>query len=219
MKRRLLAPLLALAIAGPAGAQQRWTGGAIVGAGWPAGTMGDYLGDARGFSMALRRPSAGLVGWRLEAGWMSFGTRTVQRTYNGNGTVPVNITSSARVMTVLGGPEATARLLGTRLRLGAHLGGAHVLTTGSALVPGTPTSAQRASTWPTVTWAAGLRAEASLPLGPLELGADLSFLQLGRTKFLREYNLPIGYISGIYLFPTPYAPAFTTAGLSLRVPL
>lgn len=206
-----------LAVAAPLAAQQRFTGGPVLRAAHPLGTMGEYLDNAAGFGFAFQPPGA--LPLRVEAGLLRFATRTAARTYNGQGTTPIDITSSARILLVVGGPQLSAGIAGLRIAAGLLGGAAHVSATGSTVLAGDPQQVQRANTYTTITWAGGVRGAVALPLGPSELAIDVAWLRLGETEFLREYNLPIGVISGIYLNPTPYPPAFVTAGLSLRVAL
>src|SRR5512138_2659654 len=92
-------------------AAQRWSGGPAVHWALPLATMGDYLGGGLGFSLVLRPPAGP---FRLETGWQRFGTRTAARQYLGKCCTTVDITSSARVFTLLGGAESGLDLGGTR---------------------------------------------------------------------------------------------------------
>lgn len=197
-------------------AQTRWSGGPLLRGAWATGTMGRYLGGGYGFGIALRPASHPIV---LEASLTRFGTRTVTRYYEGKSFTPVDIASSARFALVAAGPEFRLPVGFARLRISVQGGAAHALATGSTILPGDSAQVQRSGTYTTLTWAAMGRAALVKRLGTAELAFDAGVVQLGRTKFLREYNLPIGVISGIYLYPTPYAPLFWSAGASLRMPL
>lgn len=198
-------------------AQARWSGGPEIVYATPLKTMADYFGHGAGFGLALA-PSSGPLSLRIDASWTRFGERTVTRQLNGSGP-PIGITSSASIIQLLAGPEGALRLGGWRITAATQAGVGYVLSTGSTILPGDPAQVQRSNTYTTVTWAlaAGAGVGRRVGSGTLSLGA--AAVQLGEADFLREYNLPIGVISGIYLNPTPYAPLFTTLSATLTFPL
>lgn len=218
--------LAALAIAAtPAPAAAQWTVSPEVSLAGPLGTMGEYLGRGVGFGASIRagaRPLAGTpvpvrVNLRVQARWTHFGTRGVSRPWNGTGAA-IGIRSSANVALLTAGPELSAAVGPFRLGASAGAGGATVLATGSTTFAGDPNQVNRSNTWSTTTWAATVSVSASATVARrLQLMIEGSYVQTGRAKFLREYNLPIGYISGIYLNPTPYAPSFAAVSMGVRV--
>lgn len=91
------------------------------------------------------------------------------------------------------------------------------MSTGSTVFPGDPNQVNRSNTYNTATWAGLLSASAGMRISRVAVASvEGSYVQVGRSKFLREYNLPIGQISGIYLNPTPYAPSFATVSVAIR---
>ncbi len=218
--RQLTPIILALIVAAPAGAaaQARWSAAPGLHLAGPLGRMRGYFGGGAGFGMALRR-GEGRVALRTEASWTHFRARTVSRPLNGAGP-SIGITSTANIFLLLAGPEAAIRVGRFHLALGAEAGGTHLLSTGSTILPGDPAQVDRSNTYATLTWSAAAHASVRTRLAArMDLAIDVEAVQVGRSDFLREYNLPIGVISGIYLHPTPYAPALATARLSLLFPL
>jgi len=73
-----------------------------------------------------------------------------------------------------------------------------------------------------VTWAAAGGVTLALRLGSARSAPELDlsgrFVTAGETKFLREYNLPIGVISGLYAKPTPYRPSLAAVSLGVSLP-
>ena len=180
--------------------------------------MSDYFGNGAGFGVTLKPPSAAPLSLSFETSWTRFGDRTVTRQLNGSGP-PIGITSSANIVQMLAGPEAALRLAGWQLGA-ATLGGAgYVMSTGSTILPGDPAQVQRSNTYTTLTWALSARLSVAHRVGSGLLSLGAAAVQIGEADFLREYNLPIGIISGIYLNPTPYAPLFTTLSATLTFPL
>ena len=210
--------LVALA-ATPAALVAQWTVSPQVQAAAPLGTMGDYFGRGAGFGMTLRS-GPGPVRWRIQTSYTRFNPHTVIRGYNGNDNMPIFLTSGATLMTVVAGPEVAARVGRTRLAAGAGAGLVHVLASGSTRFTGDPPLVNRSNTFSSVTWAGQLYASVGRRVSPAaDILVEGSVAQLGRTKFLREFNLPIGQISGMYLNPTPYAPRLASVSLSLRFAL
>ena len=219
--RLTILPALALLLpAAPLAAQSRvaFTATPAIAVGFPAGTMAGYLGAAAGIALGIRR-GEGVVRLRGDLTWMHFGSRSISRAYNGTGPA-IGITSSANVMLAMGGPELSLRRGRMRAALGIEGGAAHVLATGSTVLPGDPAQVNRSNTYATLTWAAKARTAVSLRVGRrMDIVVEGAVVQLGKTEFLREYNLPIGVISGIYLNPAPYKPTFVYISAGLAVPL
>ena len=221
MKTRALplAILLALA-AGSAQAQSArgWTAAPGARAGFALGTMAEYLGTGYGMGIAFRGPPRPLR-FHGDVALTRFGARTVHRRLNGTGPF-IGITSNASVITMVAGPEAGLDLGGWRLGFGWDAGVTHVQSTGSTILAGDPSQVLRSNTYGSTTWAVAVRASGSHALSrQVALNAEASVTYLGQVDFLREYNLPIGVISGIYLYPTPYRPRFASAAISLVVGL
>ena len=211
------AALLVTAGAPAVPAQARWSGGPEIVYATPLETMADYFGHGAGFGLALA-PSSGPLSLRIDASWTRFGERTVTRQLNGSGP-PIDITSSANIIQALIGPEGALQLGGWRLTAATQAGAGYVLSTGSTILPGDPLLLNRSNTYTTLTWALSARAGVARRAGSGMISLGAAAVQLGEADFLREYNLPIGVISGIYLNPTPYAPLFWTVSLAVTFPL
>lgn len=207
-----LAPVLLLA--SPAFAQD-WSGGAQFYAATPVGTMDDYFSTGTGFGLVLHGPKK----LRFDGTWTHFGTTTVQRPLGGSGSVNVGIGSSAEIITVLAGPELEMPLETFRLTAAGQGGLGYVQSTGSTILPGDPQQVQRSNTYGTFTYSLAGRFGISHRLGSGRVALGYAFVFMGESDFLREYNLPIGVISGIYLNPTPYNPVFATWSVALTFPL
>jgi len=187
------------------------------------GTLGIYLKGGYGFGARIHSLAPGrLIGLRVDGEFLTFGARTVVRPYNGNGP-PIGITTGSRIFMATAGPELRRgwRRLGASIGVGA--GVAYFSNTGAVDGLGDPDRFRRANSYGHVTWALRGGAGASLRLGRspqsarLELGAQ--FVQSGPSPYLREYNLPYGVISGIYLYPTPVRPSFTVLSLGISTGL
>ena len=217
VRAAVLAAVVAIANSTLLPAQNRWSGGPEVLYAAPLKTMSDYFGNGAGFGLSLA-PSSGPLSLRIDASWTRFGDRTVTRQLNGSGP-PIGITSSANIVQTMLGPEGALQLGGWRVTAATQAGAGYVLSTGSTILPGDPARLQRSTTYTTLTWALAARAGVAHRLGSGSLALGVSAMQLGEADFLREYNLPIGIISGIYLNPTPYAPLFVTLSAALTFPL
>ena len=182
--------------------------------GVPLATMGRYLGRGMGAGITFYGPDRALR-LRGDVTYLHFGTRTVNRPLEGTGPL-IGITSSANVVIMSAGPQVGKALGGWRLAAGGDAGVAHVQSTGSTILAGDPAQVLRSNTYGTTTWTFALRALVSRRLGSgATFDLEGSWRKVGRSDFLREYHLPIGVISGIYLYPTPYSPSFL--GLSASV--
>ena len=186
------------------------------------GTMDTYYDGARGLSFSLRSDARHALRVRGDVDLVNFADATVERPYNGNGPT-IAITSGAEVLLVGAGAElghTLGRLEGA-LRAGA--GGAYFHTSAATDSLGTNPNNQRANTYTTLTWQVQGGATLGFRLGAAALAPRLEVsarvVHAGVTKFLREYNLPVGVISGLYAKPTPYAPTFAllTIGITARL--
>ena len=194
-------------------AQSTWTGGLQLEAAAPQDVMKDYFGSGAGFGLVLHH-GAGPVALRFDGTWTHFGEHYAQRHLGGTGP-GIGIVSSASFATVLAGPSAGVSMAGFQAGVAVQGGGGYVTSTGSTVLPGDPSQVMRSNTYGTFTWAAAARASLSHRVGPGRASVGYSLVMLGQTDFLREYNLPIGVISGIYLYPTPYQPMFTTLSVAM----
>ncbi len=188
----------------------------------PVATMSGYLGQGQGLAASLWAIRSGSP-LRLsgDAEYLRFGDHTVLRPYNGTGPA-VAITSAADILLLGLGPGVAVRV--GRLEGGLHAGtGAAYARSAARTAIGTSPQNQRGNTYTTLTWQVqgGASAAVRLAAGPRAARLALAgrIVHLGTTKFLRETNLPIGVISGLYANPTPYAPTFAVVALTLSAPL
>jgi len=187
------------------------------------GTLGTYLNGGYGFGARIRSLAPGRrIGLRVDGEFLAFGERTVVRPYNGNGP-PIGITTGSRIFMATAGPELRRgwRRLGAAVGVGA--GAAYFSNTGAVDGLGDPDRFRRANSYGHITWAlrggagAGVRLGRSPQSARLELGAQ--FVRSGPAPYLREYNLPFGVISGIYLYPTPVHPTFVVYSIGVSAGL
>jgi hypothetical protein len=185
------------------------------------GTMGDYLTGGVGLAVTVQRePRHGLTP-RADAELVRFSSRTVRRHYEGS-TAPIDITTGSTLLLVAAGLEAGLRSgrAGVGVRIG--VGGAAFSNRGSTSGLDSSFQTVRAVTFSTLTWAAQAGLAMGLRLGVRpsapRLEASALVVAAGRTAFLREYNLSIGIISGLYPQPTPYAPWLGVVSLVVTVP-
>ena len=123
-----------------------------------------------------------------------------------SGPEPVFITTGSEIFTVIAGPELRVGL--GRLRLAATAGGGIVSSTNPGAVTGiaAPDRFSGATTFGDLTLAYAGRAGLGLRLGsgvtPVWLDLSTRYLGTGSTRWVREGNIPVGYVSGVYLKPT-----------------
>jgi len=216
------AALHAQELAAPSQRAWRVQGGGGVRYAVPMTTMSGYFGYGTGLAASLRAFRTGsplrLVG---DIEYLHFGDHTVYRPYNGTGPA-VAITSAADIMLLGVGPALALRAGGFDGVLQVGAGGAYTHSAAQTAI-GTSPQNQRGNTYTTFTWqlqggvAVGLRLAATERAPRLELSGRV--VHAGTTAFLREYNLPVGVISGLYANPTPYAPTFALAALTVTAPL
>ncbi len=181
-------------------------------------TMAEYFVPGRGIAVSARAVRAGgalvLAG---DAEYLRFGDHTVEKPYNGTGPA-VAITSAADILLIGAGPGLALRKGRVDAAVQAGAGVAYTHASGRTTI-GTSPQNDRANTYTTLTWqvqggaALGLRLGASPEAARLELSGRV--VHAGETDFLREYNLPVGVISGLYINPTPYAPTFAVLALTV----
>jgi hypothetical protein len=221
----LAAPALRAQDAAPPSPRPRewtWQGGGGIRYTVPMSTMSEYFVPGRGVAVAMRAGRPGTP-WRLaaDAEYLRFGDHTVYKPYNGTGPA-VAITSAADILVLGAGPGLALR--GGRLDAGLTVGVGVAYTHASGRTAiGTSPQNDRGNTYTTLTWqvqggaALGCRLGSSPTAARLELSGRV--VHAGETDFLREYNLPVGVISGLYINPTPYAPTFAVFALTVTATL
>ena len=197
---------LAAPLARPVTAQEI---GLLVGAG-PAygratGSLGRYMGGAWGAGgFVAFGPAERTARIRIDADFVRFGPTTAARPYYGG--KPVFITSGSQLFAAVAGPELRMPL--GRVRLSAAAGAGFVASTNTGAVSGIGTadrfSGATAFSDLTLAYAAGGGVGYVLGGGRTPVWLDLSarYLGTGPTRWVREGNIPVGYISGVYLKPT-----------------
>jgi hypothetical protein len=220
--RRLLVPLVFAAA--PLAAQQPplWRVSAGLGPGYAhaVGTMATYLAGAGGFAAHLVVGRGGPWSLRADAGLITFAQQVVERPLNTGGGPAVLIGTGSRIALLTAGPSFAVG--GGRLALVAHAaaGVAQFNNTGALDLGGDPQRFRRSDVYGTLTWSvtggASLRYAVS-DASALELSGRL--IHTGAAPYLREGNLPVGVISGVYLYPKPYQPTFYLlgAGVTTRI--
>jgi hypothetical protein len=234
MTTRALFPILAFLAATPALRAQdavpsspgrrgwRWQGGGGVRYTVPMSTMSEYFVPGRGIAVSMRAAREGspfvLTG---DAEYLHFGDHTASKPYNGTGPA-VAITSAADILLIGAGPGLVLRKGRFHAGVQAGAGVAYTHAAGRT-ASGTSPQNDRANTYTTLTWqvqggaALGVRLGGSPGAARLELSGRV--VHAGETDFLREYNLPVGVISGLYINPTPYAPTFAVFALTVTATL
>jgi hypothetical protein len=204
------------------GGAQALRGGVSVSSASALGTMATYFEHSLGFGITVRRDGGGLVNLRGDAEFLDFSEVTLSRLYNGAGP-SLLITSGAAIVLLTGGAELRRALGRVETALSAGVGAAYIHFTGAVDSLGTSAQNRRSGTFTTLTWQAQAGAAVALrlsrsPAAPrIELSARL--VQAGTTDLLREYNLPVGVISGLYANPTPFAPTFAIMALGMTARL
>jgi hypothetical protein len=202
-------------------ATPRWRIGIGALAAHAVGTMGDYLAGACGVVATARFEAGPRLSARADAELVRFLPRTVRRRYEGSGP-PIDIATGSSLVLVTAGPELRARA--GRASAGVRVGVGAAAFSNRGSTSGLDSSVQtvRAATFSTLTWAAqaglALALRLAAPPSAVRLEASIRLVAAGRTAFLREYNLPVGIISGLYPQPTPYAPRLGIVSLGVLVP-
>jgi hypothetical protein len=180
------------------------------------GTMATYLAGAGGLDAHLVATRGGTWALRVDAGLLTFAQRVVERPLGGPASPVILIGTGSRIALVTVGP---ARSLGHgRVAVMAHAaaGIAQYNNTGALDLGGDPQRFRRSDVYGTFTWAATGGASVRYSVSDasaLELSGRL--VHTGEAPYLREGNLPVGVISGVYLYPKPYAPTLVMFGLGV----
>jgi len=206
----------------PAPRTWSWQGGGGIRYAVPMSVMSGYFGGGHGIAGALRA-ARGRSALRIaaDAEYLHFPEYSVFRPYNGTGPA-VQITSAADIMLLGVGPALALRKGRFDAGVNAGAGGAYTHASARTHI-GTSPQNDRANTYTTFTWqvqggaALGYRLGAAATAARLELSGRV--VHAGETDFLREYNLPVGVISGLYAKPTPYEPTFAVFALTLTAGL
>lgn len=221
LRREVVAILAATLAASPLAAQSPRTS---VGAGpvfaRPLGSLGDYLANGYGAGgfVELGRASQALA-IRIDGGFLRFAPTTSARPYRG--TQPVFITTGSQIFTVVAGPELRVGV--GRWRVAATAGGGIASFTNTGAVTGiaAPDRFSGATTFGDLTLAYAGGAGLGLRLGgggtPVWLDLSTRYLGTGSTRWVREGNIPVGYVSGVYLKPTKSPTALVEYQLSVSV--
>lgn len=180
----------------------------------PAGRIGTYVASGSGVGASARIPwrHRGLV-LRIDFDYLDAGPTTRTRPWGG-ATSPytVTIVTGTRAFALSAGPEIGGSRGPFRLGLAAGAGAAPVSNASavSGLYDLDPFA--RAATHTGVTWLLSAGAVAGVRLGggrtPVGLELSVRWLGMGRTGIVREDHLPVGLISGVYLYPTPTQTRF-----------
>jgi hypothetical protein len=183
------------------------------------GTLATYLSGGYGFGARIHAAPAGSsLGLRVDGEFLTFGEQTRMLPYNGSGP-DIAITTGSRIFLATAGPELRREWHRLGFAVGAGAGMAYFSNTGAVDGWGDPDRFQRANSYGHVTWALRGGAGANLRLGRSPRSARLEFgaqvVQAGASPYLREYNLPVGVISGIYLYPTPFRPSFVVCSVGV----
>jgi len=171
----------------------------------PTGSLRQYLSGAYGAGgfVAFGRDGRALR-LRIDADFLHFAPTTASRPYRA--LQPVFITTGSQLFTVLAGPEV--HVPAGRLRLTAVAGAGVATSTNTGAVTGiaAPDRFSGATTFGdfTLAYAAGGGLGVRLGGGPAPVWLELStrYLSTGPTRWVREGNIPVGYISGVYLKAT-----------------
>ena len=206
IRSSIVALVAAVAWTGSAAAQQpRVQVGAGPAYAQPTGSLRSYLAGAYGAGafVAFGREDRALR-LRIDADFLRFAPTTASRPYRA--LQPVSITTGSQLFTALAGPELW--LPAGRLRLTAAAGAGFATSTNTGAVTGiaAPDRFSGATTFGdfTLAYAAGGGVGVRLGDGSAPVWLDLStrYTSTGPTRWVREGNIPVGYISGVYLKAT-----------------
>ena len=203
------------------------TGGVHFGAGpvaaWPTGSLGTYLGTGYGGGGFVEFAPARPLHLRLDGTFVRCAPTTASRPFRG--LQPVQITTGTEVFTALAGPELRLSRGGLRVAASAGAGFASATNTGAVTGIATPDRFSGATTFGDLTWAyaaggsAGIRVSGGGGAAPVWLDLSGRFVGTGRTRWVRETNIPVGYVSGVYLKPTLSPLTMITGLLSVSLAL
>jgi len=221
VRRSVLVPAAAALLAGPAAAQE---GRLLVGAGplyaRATGSLERYVAGAAGVSgFVAFGPAARTARLRIDADFLRFAPTTASRPYRG--LQPVDITTGSQIFTAVAGPELGVPVGPVRLAATAGVGLATSTNTGAVTGIATPDRFSGATTFGdlTLAYAGGGSLGLELRGGRTPVWLDLSarYLGTGPTRWVREGNLPVGYISGVYLKPTRSPTTLVAYGVAVSV--
>jgi hypothetical protein len=221
IRRGVVAALAAAMAASPLAAQEART---QFGVGpmfaRPLGSLGQYMASAYGAGGFVQFGSASqALVVRVDGDFVRFAPTTSARPFRG--LEPVFITTGSQIFTVLAGPEL--RLGIGRVRLTATAGGGIASSTNTGAVSGiaSPDRFSGATTFGDLTLAYAGGAGIGLRLGgvamPVWLDFSTRYMGTGPTRWVREGNIPVGYISGVYLKPTKSPTSLVAYQLSVSV--
>jgi len=186
----------------------------------PTGSLGRYVSGAHGLGgFAEFGPSTGALNLRVDGDFLRFAPNTSARPFRGS--QPVFITTGSQIFTVTAGPEVRVGL--GRLRMSAIAGGGFVSSTNTGAVTGiaTPDRFSGATTFGDLTLAYAGGAGLGLRVGggatPVWLDVSTRYVGTAPTRWVREGNLPVGYISGVYLQPTKSPTTLVAYQVSVSV--
>jgi hypothetical protein len=175
----------------------------------PTGSLDRYLSNAYGAGGFVEfGPAARALALRIDGDFVRFAPTTSARPYRG--LQPVFITTGSQLFTAVAGPALRVRL--GRVRLSATVGGGIASCTNTGAVTGIATADRfsGATSFGDLTLAyaggAGLGIQVGGGAAPVWLDLSTRYVGTGPTRWVREGNIPVGYISGVYLKPT-WSPA------------
>lgn len=189
----------------------------------PVGTIGSYVDPGVGVGAAVRVP-LGRTAFALSvaADYLDAGPTTGTRQWGGpTSPYSVTIATGTRVFAFGAGPEADVERGPLRVGIGLGAGVAQVTNTSavSGLYDLDPFA--RATAHSSVTWMLAAGADARLRVAgrqtPVRLELSLRWLGMGPTGMVREDHLPVGQISGAYLYPTPTETRFLVARAGVAI--
>jgi hypothetical protein len=221
IRRGVVAALAAAMAASPLTGQEVRT---RVGAGpvfaRPLGSLEHYMSSAYGAGGFVEfGPAARALALRIDGSYVRFAPTTSARPFRGP--QPVFITTGSQIFLVVGGPELRVGL--GRVRLTATAGGGIASSTNTGAVTGiaAPDRFSGATTFGDLTLAyaggAGLGLEVHGGAAPVWLDLATRYVGTGPTRWVREGNLPVGYVSGVYLKPTKSPTRLVAFQLSVSV--
>jgi len=186
----------------------------------PLGSLGQYLSSAYGAGGFVEfGPADRALVLRIDASFVRFPQRTSARPFRG--VQPVFITTGSQIFAAVAGPELRAGL--GRVRVSVSAGGGFASSTNTGAVTGiaAPDRFSGATTFGDLTLAytgaAGLGVALREGAAPVWLDLSTRYVGTGPTRWVREGNIPVGYVSGVYLKPTQSPTRLVAFQLSVSV--
>jgi len=211
--------LAAVAAGMPVRAQSSLHVGAGPSFAWPTGSLSRYLGTGYGVGALLQFAPNRSLHLRADAAFLRFAPTTASRPFRRG--QPVDITTGSQVLMAVAGPEAGFAL--GRVRISARVAAGFATSTNTGAVTGIA-AADRfsgATTFQDLTLAYQAGGAVGVRLGdgiaPVWLDLGTEFTGTGPSRWVREGNLPVGTISGVYLKPTMSPTTMIGARLALTV--